>query len=331
MEIAKLSRAGFHHLTQSDRDRMEALLNAGHTQKEIAKIIHFDPGAISRERTRKRKNGVYTAVTAQVKANVKRSNSKYQGMKIRKHPDIEKRIIAELKEKRSPDEIAGRMKQENLLHRVGKGAIYKWIYSIYGNKYARYLCTKRSKKKKQEKKTKREMIPNRIPLTERPIEGVHAEGDLFVSPTKTGTVRSGMLLCVPGPRLLVGSMIENRKPSTMVGAVNAQLMTISVNDLTFDNGIENKHHAEFSLPSFFCTPYSPWEKPHVENSILLVRRWFIPKKTNLDTVSDEAYQGYLNILNHKYRKVLGYKSAYEVALECGIIQKIPPRVMVSIE
>ena len=312
-------------MNQSDRDRMEALLGSGHTQKEIASILHFDAGTISREKKRQRKNGVYEATTANHKAQVKRSNSKYQGMKIRKYPDLETRIIRELKEKRSPDEIAGRMKREKLIPRIDENAIYRWLYSAYGNKYARYLCTKRYKKKKYEKKTKREMIPDRVALTERPLIGEHAEGDLFVSPTKTGTVRSGMLLCVPSARLLVGSMIENRKPNTMVSAVNLTLPAISVQDITWDNGIENKHHTEFSLPSYFCEPYSPWQKPHVENSILLIRRWFIPKKKNLDEVSDEQYQYYLNILNHKYRKVLGYKSAYEVALERGIIQKIPTR------
>lgn len=325
MEIVKKSRKGFHHLNQSDRDRMEALLSKGHTQKDVADILGFDPSAICREKKRKRKNGFYEATTANHKAQVKRSNSKHQGMKIRAHPELEHRVIRELKDGRSPDEIAGRMRDEGLYPRIGTNAIYKWLYSVYGNKYAQYLCTRRHKKKKYGKKTKREMIPDRVSLTERPLEGEHAEGDLFVSPTKTGSVRSGMLLCVPSAKLLIGSMLENRKPSTMVLAVNERLETIAVRDVTWDNGIENKHHAEFSAPAYFCDPYSPWQKPHVESSIQLIRRWFIPKKKNLQEVSDEQYQYYLNILNHKYRKSLGYKSAYEVALERGIIQKIPTR------
>jgi IS30 family transposase len=324
-EKSKKARKPFHHMNQSDRDRMEVLLDAGHLQKEVASVLGFDPGVISRERQRKRKNGVYEATAANHKARVKRSNSKYQGMKLRNHPLLEERVIRELKEKRSPDEIAGRMKLEGLTPRISKNAIYKWLYSDFGNKYAKYLCTKRFKKKKRVKKTKREMIPNRVPLEQRPEEGEHAEGDLFVSSTKTGTVRSGMLLCVPNTRLLVGEMIENRKPSTMVLAVNAALSGITVSDITWDNGIENKNHTEFSVPAYFCDPYSPWQKPHVEGSILLIRRWFIHKKRNLNEVSDELYQGYLNVLNHKYRKVLGYKSAYEVSLERGIIQKIPTR------
>lgn len=312
-------------MNQGDRDRMEALLESGHLQKEVACILGFDPSVISRERKRQRKNGVYRATTAEHKARVKRSNSKYQGMKIEKNETLRRYIIKELKKKRSPDEIAGYMKRMKVVSRVGTNAIYKWLYSASGQPYCRYLCTYRYRKKPQTGKPKREMIPDRIPLRERPIEGEHAEGDLFVSPIRSQSVRSGALLCVPSTKLLIGAMIENRKPKSMVQAVNKMLKQCSVTDTTWDNGIENRYHQEFSLPAYFCDPHSPWQKPHVENSILLIRRWFIPKGTNLDEVSEEDFQKYLNILDHKYRKSLGYHSAYEVSLERGIIQKIPPR------
>ena len=43
----------FRHLKQTDRDRIEALLNAGHKQEEVAKILDFDASAISREMKKK--------------------------------------------------------------------------------------------------------------------------------------------------------------------------------------------------------------------------------------------------------------------------------------
>ena len=124
-------RRSFRHLNQSDRDRIEALLRAGHRQKRMAEILKIDPGTVSREiNKRKRKDGRYEADTAQHKARVKRSNSKYQGMKIEQYPDLKATIVAELKNHRSPDEIAGRMEREKLKIRVGANAIYKWLYSI---------------------------------------------------------------------------------------------------------------------------------------------------------------------------------------------------------
>lgn len=317
-------RRKFRHLNQTDRDRIEALLEAGHKQEEIADILQFDPGAISREvNKRKQNNGRYVATVAQHKAGVRRSNSKYQGMKIEKYPNLKADIITLLKQLRSPDEIAGRMKQEKRKIRVGAKAIYKWLYSPFGQSYCQYLCTRRYKKKKSTLNPKREMIQNAIPIAQRPKRGVHAEGDLFVSPTKTGEQRSGAVVCVPVAQLLAGTMVGNKKPATMAAAVNQINERISIADLTLDRGMENRNHQDFDVPAYFCDPHSPWQKPHVENGIGLIRRWFIKKGTNLMEVSEEYFQECLHILNHKWRKSLGYLSAYEVALERGIIQKIP--------
>ena len=314
----------FRHLNQFDRDRIEALLKAGHIQEEIAKVLCVDAGTISREiQKHKRKNGCYQATVAQHKANIKRSFSKYQGMKIEKYLWLRVRIIDELQNHRSPDEIAGRIKKEKLYIRASANAIYKWLYSVWGQRYCLYLCSKRYRKRKQKRIMKREMIPNRISIRERPKKRVHAEGDIFVSPTKTGVQRSGAIICVPRAQLLVGRMIENKKPATMAQAVRQMNSEILVDDLTMDNGIENKNHEQFGIPAYFADPHSPWQKPNVENGIGLLRRWFIKKGTNLQTISDQQLQKYLRVLNNKYRKSLGYQSAYEVAIKHGIIQKPP--------
>lgn len=317
-------RRRFRHLDQFDRDRIEALIDTGHKQEEIAKILDFDASAISREvNKRKRKNGAYSAKTAQHKARVKRSNSKYRGMKVEMQPELRKQIVRGLKKRRSPDEIAGRMKREGQNPRIGANAIYKWLYSAWGQAYCHLLCTRRYRRRKQKRKTKREMIPGRISLEKRPKRGIHAEGDLFVSPTKTKSQASGAVICVPDSKLLAGTMVENKKPASMKLAVKSVVADLNIDDLTFDNGIENKEHRQFGLPAYFCDPHSPWQKPHVENGIGLLRRWFIPKKTDLKKIGEARFQEYLGILNGKYRKSLGYKSAYEVSLERGIIQKIP--------
>ncbi len=324
MEKIKKIREPFRHLTQLDRDRIEALTDAGHFQKDIAIILKVDKGTISKEiKKRKLKNGHYEATAAQKKSDKSRRNSKHQGMKIEKYSELKKRIVADLKKHRSPDEIAGRMVEEKFTPTVKANAIYKWLYSSYGQRYCRHLCTKRYKKKKQKKLPKREMIKNRISLEQRPIEGEHAEGDLFVSPTKTGTLRSGAIICVPSAQLLIATLIENKKSAVMVEAVNGMISKISIDDLTLDNGIENRGHEQFNIQAYFADPHAPWQKPHIENSIGLLRRWFIPKKTDLANVSEKQLQQYLHILNSKYRKSLGYRSAYEVAIERGIIQKVP--------
>ena len=317
-------RRPFRHLNQSDRDRIEALLDAGHEQEGVAKILGFDASAISREfNLRKQKDGRYKATVAQHKAGVKRSNSKYQGMKIEKYPDLKQQIIEGLVNQRSPDEIAGRMKREKQKIRVRANAMYKWLYSPFGQPYCKYLCTKRYKKRKQTKRTKQEMIPNRVSLRKRPKRGVHAEGDLFVSSRSSGSQRSGAIVVVSGVNLILGKMIENKKPAVMAEAVNAMIEGTLIDDITMDNGMENRDHESFDVPAYFCDPHSPWQKPDVEREIGLLRKWFMKRGTNLDGVSNEDLQGFLHIVNGKWRKSLGYQSAYEVALKRGIIQKIP--------
>lgn len=313
----------FRHLDQYDRDRIEALLKTGHKQKEVASVLRVDKGTISREiARRKRKDGWYEATAAQLKANVRRSNGKYQGMKIERYPALRDFIIEQLQRYRSPDEIAGRMRREKRWPRVGANAIYKWLYTVYGQQYARYLCTRRVRRKPQKKKPKREMIPHRISVWERPRDRSlhHWEGDTMVSPKRAHTTASVAVASAIREKYLFGTKIENLKPESMKRAIQQKSVHVHMDTLTLDNGIENRAHEEFGMDTYFCDPHSPWQKPHVENGIGLLRRWFLPKGTNLDTVNEEALQTYISILNGKYRKSLHYESAYEVAVRHGILQ-----------
>lgn len=320
-------RKNFSHLTQKKRDRMEGLLDDGVKQIEIAKILKVHKSTISREMRKKRKNGKYNADTAEHKALVKRENSKYQGMKIENYPDLKKSIITSLKEKRSPDEIAGRMKRDKVHIRVGTVAIYKWLYSSFGQKYCKYLCTQRYKKKPQTKsKTGRHIIPNMVRIGALPKGSVnktrygHYESDTFVSPRKLGVKTSGAISCEKKSKLILGRKIPNMKPASMKKAVRSFGRTAIMKTTVMDRGIENTKHEEWGVDTYSADPSSPWQKPLVEGSIGLVRRWFWPKGTDLSKVSDYMFEKNINILNNKYRKSLHYRSALEVAREHGILK-----------
>ena len=98
---------------------------------------------------------------------------------------------------------------------------------------------------------------------------------------------------------------------------------VRVTTWTMDNGVENIYHDQFGIPTYFCTKGSPWQKPHVESSIGLLRRWFMPKGTDLSKVTEEELQSMLFTVNQKYRKSLGYRTSYEASVEDGIISKVP--------
>lgn len=147
---------------------------------------------------------------------------------------------------------------------------------------------------------------------------MHAQGDTFLSSKKDGTAAVAIIV-VPDAQLGLMRKVESMSPKVVCPVFAELLDAVSVDDATFDNGIENKDHHILPVPAYFCEAHHPWEKPDVENFIGLARRWFFPKGTNFNLVSEENLQAHLHILNGKYRKSLGYKSGYEEGVERGII------------
>lgn len=70
----------------------------------------------------------------------------------------------------------------------------------------------------------------------------------------------------------------------------------------------------FKCQTYFCNPYHSWEKGTVENTIGLVRQ-YLPKKMNLESVTQGELSWIADQLNHRPRKVLGYKTPSEIFYE----------------
>ena len=323
-------RKKFSHLDQLKRDRIAALLRSGHKQGEIANILGVNKATISREISlRKRKNGLYDATTAEHKARLKRNLAKYQGMKIEQNNDLKEYIIEKLKEKRSPDEISGRLKREKKGWYASKNAIYNWLYSCWGQQFCCLLCTRRyNPRKRKSPASKRVMIPNKVSIDKRPkgagnyTRYSHWEVDTAVAPRKANNAAAVSLMTERKTKYLAAAKIKNLSPKQMTQAIQTLSQGVQIRSLTGDNGIENRGHEQWGIPTYFADPHSPWQKPVIENNIGLLRRWFYPKGTNWQKITEQQVQEAIAMINHKYRKSLGYRSAYEVALEKGIIKKI---------
>ena len=314
-------RKTFKHLDFHARDRLEALWRAGHLQTDIAKILGVNKSTISREiQERKRLDGTYSATIAEHKALVKRENSKYQGMKIESNPKLRKDIVAELKQNQSPDGIAGRMKEEKRPGRVSGDAIYRWLRSPFGQKYCEYLCTKRCKKKKQTNTPERYIIPNLTSIHCMPPDpGWVTEGDTFLSPKKI-TKTASVLVGWRESKLLKGDLVKSLRPIHTTKVMKKIQNQNKIDVMILDQGGENREHEKFGVATYFCDKASPRQKPFIESSIGLCRRWFWPKGTNLRLVPVQEFQEKLEILNNKYRKILRYRSANEVSREYGILK-----------
>ena len=301
-------RKTFVHLDFRARDRIEALWRRGHSKKEISGVIGVHKSTVSREILRRQKeDGTYSASAAEHKAGIKRSDSKHQGMKIEKYSGLRKYIIA------------GKMKEEKMVGRVSSDAIYRWLRSSYGQRYCRYLCTKRYKKKPHSRSPERHIISNMTSIHSMPCDpGWITEGDTFLSPR--GQKTAAVLVVWRESKLLKGDIVKSLRPIHTT-RVMRKIHTENKSDvMVLDQGGENREHEKFNVRTFFCDPASPRQKPLIENSIGLLRRWFWPKGTNLSKISKEEFQEKIEIMNNKYKKSLHYRSANEVSREYGILK-----------
>ena len=343
--MPKNNKRSYRHLTQADRDRLQALRDERVKQKEIAKILKVDPATISREIKRNRrkyrkkkniknKNARYEADVADHKAYVRRKYAKYQGKNINEDQPLKTYIVARLKKHWNPDEIAGRMKKDQEPFYASKTAIYEWLRTVYGQRWCPYLYSRRYYQRKRRPKTaKRHMIPHRIGIEQRPLGATHRsryghyEGDTMVSAKKTASTSALSVLYERKSKYIDARKIDNLRPASNNAAIEDMKKEVHMKSVSMDNGIENTGHEELGVPAYFCDPYSSWQKGGVEHANKMIRR-FIPKKSDFAHYSNEYVKMVVDILNNKPRKSLQYKTAYEVMVENDLFvknKKIPLR------
>lgn len=324
-----MKKKKYTQLSQFERDRIDALLDRGHKQKEVAKIIDRDESTISREIKRnKRKRGKknkrqrkYEASLAGLKSYTRRKYAKYQGKKINEDDKLRESIINGLGRGWSPDEISGRMKKQRKLFYASKTAIYEWLYSVWGQRYCRLLFSRRyNPKRRKIKKTKKNLISNRKGIELRPLGATnktrygHYEGDTIVSGKKTGSKEALAVAYERKAKYVDIKKIKALKPALMNSALTEITDSLLVKSITLDNGIENQDYEQLGIPTFFCDPYSSWQKGGVENINRLIRR-YVPKGSDIADYSDEYISQIVELLNNKPRKSLGYKTPMEVMRE----------------
>lgn len=330
MADMRKGKRGYSHLSQVERMEVEILHKKGYSIRDIARVIKRSPATVSREikRNRRRvrtkkcsKAGPYEALVAQHKAFIKRRCARFEWKKINEEEKLRNYIVEGLKHYWGPDEISGQMRKTKQPFYASKTAIYEWLRSSRGQYYCQYLYTGRYRIRKQNKnKTNKALIPNRISIHLRPevisqnVEYGHYESDTIVSGKKTGSKAALSVIYERKARYLDIKKINNLRPGSNREAVSGMASGKIVKSITFDNGIENTKHEELGAPTYFCDPYSSWQKGGIENGNKMIRR-FIPKGSDINDYSDEYVSMVVNILNNKPRKSLGYKTAYEVMVE----------------
>lgn len=312
----------YHHFTPAEQLELEILLKRGYSNRAIARTLGCHHTTIGREKKRNRVKKKYKGKDAKIKARIRRRYSKFQGMKVRGHPDLQKFIIGKLKKGWTPEEIAGRLKTKRRdLPYVSAKGIYKWLYSVHGQKYCSLLCSQQLKPKKRRPKAERSMISNRIGIEKRPEEANnrtaygHAETDTAVSGKRHDSKEALAVLHERKARYVRLRKIPNMRPVSMTRALKKMAKNLKLSTLTYDNGIENRDHEtvarDLKIKTYFCNPYHSWEKGGVENTIGRIRR-YIPKGANLADYSEKDIAKIEHWLNHTPRKCLDWKTPHEI-------------------
>jgi len=314
----------YKQLTRKERYHISLYLEIGWTQKAIAKKIGVHPSTVSRE-IRRNKDGdldEYRYQTA-VGYAAERQESKPKYTVITNQ--VEAYIRQKLKEQWSPEQIAGRMKID-LQKTISHGSIYRFIYDnkARGGRLYKHL---RHKNKKYHKRShtyqQRGIIKDRRMIDTRPkiVEKKRRIGDLEID-TVIGKDHIGALVTV----------VDRKSKFTLIKHVpfkHAEVLTTTLIEMlipikpvlktiTSDNGKEFAYHKQVSqllnTDFYFANPYHSWERGLNEHTNGLIRQ-YLPKKTDFTQISKEEVVTIQEKLNHRPRKVLNYRTPYEVFFE----------------
>jgi IS30 family transposase len=309
-------------LSRAERLEIEILLKKGYSLRSIALVLGRSPNTISYEIKTNSVQGTYAGKKADAKARARKHYRKLEWAKLNEDFVLRDVVIEKLRAHWNPDEIAGWLKRVKVYGYVSKTAIYDWLRTSRGERYCVYLYSKRKKVKKQKPKTKKPVIPGRISIRKRPLGATnrtrhgHWERDTIVG--RKGT-RGGLATAQERTsRLVTAVKVGSMRPREHLEADKQMFTGKKCLSVSRDNGFENRQHLGLDTPSFFCDPYSSWQKGGIEHANKMLRAFF-PKGTNFEEVSPDAVADAVRMINEKPRKILGYRSALEVSMQAGII------------
>jgi IS30 family transposase len=300
-----------HHLTQEQRYIISSSLQSGKSRAEICVLIGRDKSVLSREiaRNRNEKTKEYSADLAQRKyATRQKGKRKACHFTASIQSYVEEKIESQL----SPEQIVGIAKRDKVAC-VSHERIYQhvWDNKKKGGKLHKHLRTKGKKyRKRGALKDKRGIIPNRVPISERPqvVEQRERIGDLEID-TIIGQNHQGAIVTINdrATGMLKMKKLNGKDAGELSEKVIETLQAWQpfLKTITSDNGKEFAQHEriakELGIDFFFAQPYHSWQRGSNENLNGLIRQ-YIPKKTDFNTISDEYVQFVENQLNNRPRK-----------------------------
>jgi IS30 family transposase len=231
-------------------------------------------------------------------------------------PWVKQQANALLELQWSPEQIAGKLP-------VSHETLYQHVYADKaqgGRLWKNLRCQKQKKKRYASGRERRGQIPNRRPLSQRPV---HIEGRKQVGHWECDTVIGA------NHKQAIVTVVERKSGYAVIAKVlhkTADLVSAAIIDalkpfearvktLTYDNGKEFCGHAKIDealgSTGYFARPFASWERGTNENFNGLLRQ-YVPKKRTMANITNEEIKMIENRLNNRPRKRLGFKTPAEV-------------------
>lgn len=336
----------YKHINYIERTQIERWYNIEHKKKsEIAKLLNKSERTIRREINRGktmikdylwRDKEIYSADIAQEKYDY---NIKAKGpeLKIGSDYELEKYIENGIKkERKSPEILIAEIDKKRLKFKskVCAKTIRNGIHKGYFlNISEKDMIYNKIYKEKNKKKYHCDKVPVEKSIDFRPEEANnrkvygHWEGDLVIGQKNGGAVLFTLTERKTREEIII--KLENKKAENVAKAIDKlerKYKTEFKNKfktITFDNGGEFRNYESLEkscdrrktkprIKIYYAHPYRSGERGSNENNNRLIRR-FIPKGTNITTISEEYIQEIENWINNLPRPMFGFKSALEVA------------------
>lgn len=327
---------GGRRLSLEERIDIKLGLEKGLSLRAIARSLGRDPATVCREVKNNGGRLDYRPVIAQKAAAKKARRPK--PTKLAANPRLLARVISDVEQLRSPEQIAYRLRKEfgdDETMRISHETIYKTLYVQGRGELRRELAAclrtgrahriKRGRDKTKGRIANKVMISERSPeVADRAVPG-HWEGDLVLG--KNGKSAIGTLVERSTRFVMLFPLPNGRTAEEVRSAMTKTIKTLPTalrRSLTWDQSSEMAQHVRFRIDTgvdvFFCDPHSPWQRGSNENTNGLLRQYF-PRDRDLSKVSDAELRAAADGLNGRPRKTLEWSTPAEKLSE--IVASIP--------
>jgi IS30 family transposase len=314
----------YAHLDLEDRCSIARLHEAGQSIRQIAAALDRSPSTISRELNRNSGTKVgYQPAYAQEQTNARR----WTGSRLERDAALRTLVLGCLARGWSPEQVAGRLRQQAAETTISHETIYRFIYAqirrTQNYDWRHYLPRAKSKRgfRGQKGGSPVQHIKDRVPISKRPLyinarrQPGHWETDYILFS------RYGQSVLVAQERASRFVLLA-KPPTRKAGPTAARLLSWFSSlppqlrrTLTQDNGTEFAEHHKLrttlGIRTYFCKPHSPWEKGGIENANGRLRR-LLPRQADLRRYSPRQIEDIALRHNNTPRKCLGFQTPAEL-------------------